>query len=116
MRPRNGLWSVWCDLNQLENVPLNLAINARDAMPDGGTLTVSTRGVRLSAADLADQDGARPGDYVEFAVSDTGVGIDEATRLRAFEPFFTTKPIGQGTELSLSQLYGFAKQSGGLCG
>jgi PAS domain S-box-containing protein len=113
VRPRDGIWTVLCDPNQLENVLLNLAINARDAMPDGGTLTVSTRDVRLSAADVADQDGARPGDYVEIAVVDTGVGMDEATRTRAFEPFFTTKPIGQGTGLGLSQLYGFAKQSGG---
>ena len=81
-------------------------------MPDGGTLTLSTRDVRL-AAEMAGQDGARPGDYVEIAVADTGVGMDEATRTRPFEPFFTTKPIGQGTGLGLSQLYGFAKQSGG---
>ena len=113
VRPRDGVWTVLCDPNQLENVLLNLAINARDGMPDGGTLTLSTRDVRLSAADLAGQDGARPGDYVEIAVADTGVGMDEATRTRAFEPFFTTKPIGQGTGLGLSQLYGFAKQSGG---
>ena len=111
--PRDGIWTVLCDPNQLENVLLNLAINARDAMPDGGTLTLSTRDVRLSAADVAGHDGARPGDYVEIAVSDTGAGMDEATRTRAFEPFFTTKPIGQGTGLGLSQLYGFAKQSGG---
>ena len=113
VRPRDGIWTVLCDPSQLENVLLNLAINARDAMPDGGTLTLSTRDVRLSAADVAGQDGVRPGDYVEIAVADTGVGMDEATRTRAFEPFFTTKPIGQGTGLGLSQLYGFAKQSGG---
>ncbi len=113
VRPRDGIWTVLCDPNQLENVLLNLAINARDAMPDGGTLTVSTHDVRLSAADLVGQDGAQPGDYVEIAVADTGVGMDEATRTHAFEPFFTTKPMGQGTGLGLSQLYGFAKQSGG---
>jgi signal transduction histidine kinase/ActR/RegA family two-component response regulator len=113
VRPRDGVWTVLCDPNQLENVLLNLAINARDAMPDGGTLTVSTRDVRLSATDVASQDGAPLGDYVEIAVTDTGIGMDEATRLRAFEPFFTTKPLGQGTGLGLSQLYGFAKQSGG---
>ncbi len=112
VRPCDGIWTVLCDPNQLENVLLNLAINARDAMPDGGTVTLSTRDVRLSA-EMAGQDGARPGDYVEIAVADTGVGMDEATRTRAFEPFFTTKPIGQGTGLGLSQLYGFAKQSGG---
>ncbi len=113
VRPRDGIWTVLCDPNQLENVLLNLAINARDAMPDGGTLTLSTRDVRLSVADVAGQDGAQPGDYVEIAVADTGVGMEETTRTRAFEPFFTTKPIGQGTGLGLSQLYGFAKQSGG---
>ena len=113
IRPRDGIWTVLCDPNQLENVLLNLAINARDAMPDGGTLAVSTRDVCLSAADVVRQDGAYPGDYVEIAVSDTGVGMDETTRQRAFEPFYTTKPIGQGTGLGLSQVYGFAKQSGG---
>ncbi len=111
--PRNGVWHVLCDPNQLENVLLNLAINARDAMPEGGTLRISTGDVRLSAADIAGQHGAASGDYVEIVVADSGVGMDEATRLRAFEPFFTTKPIGQGTGLGLSQLYGFAKQSGG---
>jgi PAS domain S-box-containing protein len=113
VRSRNGVWTVLCDPNQLENVLLNLAINARDAMPEGGTLTISTRDVRLSAAEAMRQKGVRPGDYVEIAISDTGAGMDEATRLRAFEPFFTTKPLGQGTGLGLSQLYGFAKQSGG---
>jgi CheY-like chemotaxis protein len=113
MRLRHGEWTVLCDPNQLESVLLNLAINARDAMPEGGTLTVSVRDVPLSATDIASQDGVQSGEYVEIAVADTGVGMDEATRLRAFEPFFTTKPIGQGTGLGLSQLYGFAKQSGG---
>ena len=113
MRPRDGIWTVLCDPNQLENVLLNLAINARDAMPDGGTLSIGTRDVRLSADDMVGQDWMWPGDYVEIAVADTGTGMDEATRTRAFEPFFTTKPIGQGTGLGLSQLYGFAKQSGG---
>ena len=103
-----------CDPNQLENVLLNLAINARDAMPGSGRLTFATEDVRLSAADVAGQDGAVSGDYVEISVADTGTGMDEATRARAFEPFFTTKPIGHGTGLGLSQLYGFVRQSGGL--
>ena len=129
LRPRDGVWSVLCDPNQLENALLNLAINARDAMaqpapgagtreagarPDGGTLTIATADVHLSASDVAGHDGAQPGDYVEIQVADTGAGMDEATRARAFEPFFTTKPIGQGTGLGLSQLYGFVQQSGGV--
>ena len=107
-------WTVLCDPNQLENVLLNLAINARDAMTDGGTLTIDTRNVHLEISDVAGQDGALPGDYVEIAVADTGTGMDEITRQRAFEPFFTTKPVGQGTGLGLSQLYGFVRQSGGV--
>ena len=113
LRMRDGTWPVLCDPNQLESVLLNLAINARDAMPDGGRLTITTRHVRLSEADVADQDGAAPGEFVEVLVADTGAGMDEATRARAFEPFFTTKPIGQGTGLGLSQLHGFVRQSGG---
>ena len=109
-----GAWPVLCDANQLENVLLNLAINARDAMPDGGTLTLATAEVRLSAADVAGQDGAAPGEYVEVAVCDTGTGMTPDVMARAFEPFFTTKPIGQGTGLGLSQLYGFVRQSGGF--
>jgi signal transduction histidine kinase len=93
---------------------LNIAINARDAMPDGGTLTIGSRDVRLSESDVTDQEGAKPGDYVEISIADTGRGMDEATRQRAFEPFFTTKPVGKGTGLGLSQLYGFVRQSGGV--
>ena len=109
-----GIWTVLCDPNQLENVLLNLAINARDAMPDGGRLTIGTRDVSLSDADVSGHEEARPGDYVEISVADTGTGMDEATRARAFEPFFTTKPLGQGTGLGLSQLYGFVRQSDGI--
>ena len=111
---KDGIWTVLCDPNQLENVLLNLAINARDAMPDGGRLTISTLDLSLSEADVAGHDEARPGDYVEISVADTGMGMDEATRARAFEPFFTTKPLGQGTGLGLSQLYGFVRQSDGI--
>jgi len=110
----DGPWPVLCDPNQLENVLLNLAINARDAMPEGGRLTIATAHARLGRADLVGQEGASPGDYVEIAVGDTGTGMDEATRARAFEPFFTTKPLGQGTGLGLSQLYGFVRQSDGV--
>jgi signal transduction histidine kinase len=106
-------WPVLCDPSQLESALLNLSINARDAMPDGGRLTVATRHVRLTATDDARLDGAEPGDYVEIAVFDTCTGMDEATRARAFEPFFTTKPFGQGTGVGLSQLYGFLRHSNG---
>ncbi len=113
-RHADGTWTVLCDLSQLENVVFNLCINARDAMPGGGKLTIATRNVTLSSQDIARGEGAAPGDYVEVAVTDTGVGMDEATRARAFEPFFTTKPVGQGTGLGLSQVYGFVRQSGGF--
>ena len=114
LRLQDGGWPVLCDLNQLENALLNVTINARDAMPHGGSLTISTRQSILNAADLAGQQGVEPGEYVELVIADTGTGMDEATRLRVFEPFFTTKPTGQGTGLGLSQVYGFARQSGGL--
>jgi signal transduction histidine kinase len=83
-------------------------------MPDGGTLTIATADRHLTRADLSDQDGAEPGDYVELSVTDTGIGMTPDVMARAFEPFFTTKPIGQGTGLGLSQIYGFARQSGGF--
>ncbi len=106
--------TVMCDPNQLESALLNIAINARDAMPDGGQLTIRSRQTKSGAPGLAGEEGAMPGDYVEIAMTDTGVGMDEATKLRVFEPFFTTKPLGHGTGLGLSQVYGFARQSGGL--
>ncbi len=114
LRLQDGGWPVLCDPNQLENALLNVTINARDAMPHGGSLTISTRQSTLSAADLAGQQNVEPGEYVELVIADTGTGMDETTRLRVFEPFFTTKPTGQGTGLGLSQVYGFARQSGGL--
>jgi PAS domain S-box-containing protein len=114
LRLDDGIWTVLCDPGQLDSVLLNLAINARDAMPAGGTLTIGTRNVRLAAADVSGHEGASPGEYVEVSVADTGTGMDEATKARAFEPFFTTKPIGQGTGLGLSQLYGFMRQSSGI--
>jgi signal transduction histidine kinase/CheY-like chemotaxis protein len=114
LRLNDGGWPVLCDPNQLESALLNLTINARDAMPDGGNLVISTSQRRLGAAELAGHEGAEQGDYVELEVADTGIGMDEATRLRVFEPFFTTKPTGKGTGLGLSQVYGFARQSGGL--
>ena len=107
-----GLWSTLVDANQLENALLNLCINARDAMPDGGKITLET-GNRWLDARTAREHGLEPGQYVSVCVSDTGTGIDKATLERVFDPFFTTKPLGQGTGLGLSMVYGFARQSNG---
>lgn len=101
------------DANQLESAILNLAINARDAMPGGGSLTIAARAVALEAADLAHSDHAAPGDYVEISVADTGAGMSREVLAKVFDPFFTTKPIGQGTGLGLSMIYGFLQQSHG---
>ena len=114
IRLGDGVWTVECDPNQLESALLNLAINARDAMPDGGTLSIASADRVLSQDDVADQDEAGPGGYVEIAVADTGTGMPPDVLVRAFEPFFTTKPTGQGTGLGLSQVFGFVRQSGGF--
>ena len=106
---------VRIDPGQFQAAVLNLAGNARDAMPDGGTLTVTSRNVALGPGDLQDVADARPGSYVVITVSDTGCGMDAATAARVFEPFFTTKEIGKGTGLGLSQVYGSARQAGGFC-
>jgi PAS domain S-box-containing protein len=107
------LWSVRADPGQIEQVIMNLAVNARDAMPKGGELTFETRNVRLEAALAHLHHGMAPGEYAEITVKDTGTGMDEKTRSRLFEPFFTTKPVGKGTGLGLSTTYGVIKQSGG---
>ncbi len=110
----DGLWNAFVDPNQLENALINLALNARDAMPRGGELLIETAN-RVLDADHAEAlpERAEPGEYVMIAVVDTGVGMDADTRARAFDPFFTTKEIGKGTGLGLSQVYGFTRQSGG---
>jgi PAS domain S-box-containing protein len=112
-RLADDLWEIEADPHQLENAILNLAVNARDAMPGGGTLTIATTNEAVGS----DADGRATGlsadDHVVLSVSDTGAGMDEDTMARAFEPFFTTKDVGKGTGLGLSMVYGFVRQSGG---
>jgi signal transduction histidine kinase len=108
-----GLWRIEADVNELEAAILNLAVNARDAMVDGGRLTIETANAHLDETYAAAQAEVVAGQYVAISVSDTGSGMDRETIAQAFEPFFTTKPVGKGTGLGLSQVYGFVKQSGG---
>jgi PAS domain S-box-containing protein len=108
-----ALWKTQIDPNQLENAVLNLCINARDAMPRGGEIVIETRNVALDAREAAARQLA-PGEYVSIAVRDEGTGMPPEVAARAFDPFFTTKPLGQGTGLGLSMIYGFARQSGGM--
>lgn len=108
-----GAWPVHVDPNQLENVLLNLGVNARDAMPDGGRLTIETQNAHLDSRYVAEEIGVATGQYVLIAVSDTGCGMQPDVIARAFDPFFTTKGVGKGTGLGLSQVYGFVKQSNG---
>jgi len=107
------LWTARTDANQFESALLNLAINARDAMPDGGKLTIETANTHLDASYVRAFEGLAAGDYVVMCVSDTGTGMSPDVVAKAFDPFFTTKPIGQGTGLGLSMIYGFVRQSGG---
>ena len=107
-----GLWRTQSDAAQLESALVNLAVNARDAMPDGGKLTIETANTALDS-DYAREAGVAPGQYVMLAVTDTGTGMSQEVADKAVEPFFTTKPVGKGTGLGLSQVYGFVKQSGG---
>jgi PAS domain S-box-containing protein len=107
-----GLWSCFCDANQLENAVLNLCINSRDAMPNGGRLTIETANAWVDDAGARERD-MPTGQYVAISVTDTGIGMPPDVVARAFDPFFTTKPIGMGTGLGLSMIYGFAQQSGG---
>ncbi len=107
------VWPVRADASEIENAVLNLAINARDAMPRGGALLIETANCALEAGELGGDGGLPEGDYVRLTVSDTGIGMTPEVLQRAFEPFFTTKPHGKGTGLGLSTIYGFVRQSGG---
>jgi CheY-like chemotaxis protein len=107
-----GLWPTLIDPNQLENALLNLCLNARDAMPDGGRLTIETANKWLDDRAAKERE-LSPGQYVSLCVTDTGTGMSPTVIAHAFEPFYTTKPFGQGTGLGLSMIYGFARQSGG---
>ena len=107
-----GLWNALVDPSQLENALLNLCINARDAMPDGGRITIETANRWMDDRTAQERD-VPPGPYLSLCVSDTGTGMTPEVTARAFDPFFTTKPLGQGTGLGLSMIYGFARQSGG---
>ena len=106
-------WPIEVDLNQMENALLNLAVNARDAMPDGGKLTIEVANTHIDDRYAAQEEDVQPGQYVLISLSDTGQGMDAETLSHAIEPFFTTKEVGRGTGLGLSMVYGFIKQSGG---
>jgi CheY-like chemotaxis protein len=113
LRRSPDLWTPVLDRGQFETAIVNLAVNARDAMPDGGTITIETKNVTLDEDYIALNPSAAPGDYIAVHISDTGTGMNPETLARVFEPFFTTKEVGKGTGLGLSMIYGFVRQSGG---
>ena len=113
LRTANSLWPVKVDQSQMEQAILNLALNARDAMPTGGNLTIETRNAEIDAENASGNGSVRPGKYVVLEIRDTGIGMDAETQGHIFEPFFSTKELGKGTGLGLASVYGMVKQSGG---
>jgi two-component system cell cycle sensor histidine kinase/response regulator CckA len=113
VEPAANLWAVRADPGQIEQVLMNLAANGRDAMPEGGSLTISTGTVVVGEEYNRARPGLRPGSYVTLAVADTGIGVPDSVRLHIFEPFFTTKAQGKGTGLGLATVYGIVKQNNG---
>jgi len=113
-RPAANLWTVMIDPSQVDQILMNLSVNAGDAMPEGGSLTMETANIRLNGDDTHINAKAGPGDYIQLTVSDTGLGMDRETRMHIFEPFFTTKGVGQGTGLGLATVYGIVTQNNGF--